>query len=138
MLLGWVAVAPALQASDRWETLEAIHAVENPRNRTQPGPHGELGPYQFREKTWRMHTDVDFSHAIVREQADRVAVKHYEWISAGLARNGLLVTPYNIALAWNGGLDATVKGRAPTSSKAYAARVTNIVEQLKSNQVAKK
>jgi hypothetical protein len=133
-----VSAAPVMKASERWETLEAIHAIENPTDLTSPGPHGELGAYQFRRTTWAMHTTKAFSQALVREQSDMVAVKHYEWIREGLVRNGFEATPYNIALAWNGGLDATVKGHAPRSSKAYAARVTNIVEELKKNQMASK
>ena len=123
-------------ASDRWETLKAINLVENPRNSPKPGPYGELGPYQFREKTWHMHTTMPFSLANQRERADEVAVKHYEWIRRGLERNGIAATPYNIALAWNAGLSAVVNGRVGNGTRQYARQVVNIVEELNRNQLA--
>jgi len=133
LLLGGVAVLASGMMSGtgrgamRAETLEAIRAVENPRNTTRPGKHGELGVYQFRRVTWRMHTDMPFERALDREAAEDVAVKHYEWVKRGLVRNGLAATPYNIALAWNGGLSAAVRGRASKAAHNYAERVNNLV-----------
>jgi len=129
-----VANAPAW-ASERWETLQAINWVENPRNSTRVGPHGELGPYQFRYSTWRMYTKKPFALAVQREEADVVAVRHYEWIKRGLETNGIAATPYNIALAWNAGLDQVVNRHVPPSSYNYAQQVNNLVVRLKS-QVA--
>ncbi|MBK8857526.1 MAG: hypothetical protein IPN11_07505 [Opitutaceae bacterium] len=120
----------SLSAGERWETLQAIHWVENPHNSPKAGPCGELGAYQFREKTWRMHTQVPFKQAINRTHSDEVAVRHYEWIKRGLVRAGLPVTPYNVALAWNGGLAATVRGRVPAATRNYAERVNNLALQL--------
>lgn len=124
-------------ASDRWETLQAINWVENPRNSNRVGPKGELGPYQFRLPTWRMHTDMPFAWAVQREHADEVAVMHYEWIKRGLLRADMPATVYNIALAWNAGLYAVVNKRAPSSSHSYAEQVTNLAEHLKARQIAK-
>ena len=115
-------------ASDRWETLRAINWVENPTNQTKVGRFGELGPYQFRPATWRMHTDKPFRLAIMREEADAVAIKHYEWIKRSFEEAGIEVNPFNIALAWNSGVDAVLSGRSPSASYNYAARVTNLVE----------
>jgi hypothetical protein len=120
-------------ASQRWETLQAINWVENPRNTTRVGPRGELGPYQFRLSTWRMHTRKPFSLAVQREAADEVAVKHYEWLKRNLESNGIQATPYNIALAWNAGLDQVVNGRPPAAAYAYADQVNNLVAQLRQN-----
>lgn len=120
-----------LDASDRWETLQAIHWVENPSNDPAPGPYGELGAYQFRRSTWKSYTTKPFEYARERKHADEVAIKHYEWLKRGFERAGVPATPYRIALAWNAGLTATLKGRAPQSSHRYAKRVTNIVETLK-------
>ncbi len=122
-----VAVA---SGSERWETLEAIHCVENPHNVTRPGLFGELGAYQFRESTWRQHTTVPFARALDRDVSDMVAVRHYDYLKRGLERAGLPVTPYNIALAWNGGLDAAVRGCAPAAARDYAERVANIAATL--------
>ena len=117
-------------ASDRDATLEAIRNLENPRNLTRPGPRGELGAYQFRAETWRMHTAEPFARALDRASSDRVAERHYEWIRRGLARAGLPASPYNIALAWNSGLGAVVSGRAPRVAHRYAERAENLAAVL--------
>ncbi len=119
-------LALPVHASTREHTLEAIHQLENPRNLTRPGPCGELGAYQFRAATWRMHTNVPFSQALDRTVADDVAVRHYEWLRRGLEAARVPVTPYMIALAWNGGLTAAVAGRAPRVARDYAQRAANL------------
>ncbi len=118
-------------ADDRWETLRAINWVENPTNHTRTGRFGELGPYQFRPTTWRMHTKRPFSQAIQREAADEVAVKHYEWIKRNLENAGVDASPFNIAMAWNSGVNNVLNGRVPTVSYDYATRVTNLVQNFK-------
>lgn len=127
-LLGFTSVAGA---SDRWETLRAINWVENPTNQTHMGRFGELGPYQFRPATWRMHTDKPFRQAIDRAVADEVAVKHYEWIKRTFEQAGVEPSVFNIAMAWNCGVDAVLSGRAPSVSYNYAERVSNLVASLK-------
>lgn len=127
---------PTARASERWETLEAIHWIENPHNSPRPGPYGELGAYQFRESTWRTYTSVPFSQALDRSASDKVAVQHYEWLKQGLVRNGVEATAYNIALAWNGGLSAVIRGSVPATSHDYAARVMNIAQGLHRAQLA--
>lgn len=122
------AFASGAVASERAETLRAINWVENPTNHARRGSKGELGPYQFRAQTWRLHTSKSFELAVVREHADAVAVKHYEWIKRGLVEVGIAPTPFNIALAWNSGLGAVQRGRVPTVSYGYAQRVSNLVE----------
>lgn len=119
----------------RWAVLEAIHKIENPKNSPKPGKHGELGAYQFRSSTWRMHTTVPFQRAINRETSDVVAVKHYEWIKRGLEDARVPATPYNIALAWNGGLGAVVAGRSPRIAHDYAQRAFNLASSIDSNRV---
>lgn len=125
-----------LVASERWDTLEAIHWIENPQNTQRPGPCGELGAYQFREMTWRMHTTVPFAQATVRSASDEVAIRHYEWIKSGLTRAGMEATPYNIALVWNGGLAAVVRGTVRPVTRDYAERVKNIAQLIRQSQVA--
>jgi len=120
-------------AADRWETLRAINWVENPTNQTQVGRYGELGPYQFRPTTWRMHTTKPFSLAVQRAAADEVAVKHYEWIRRTFEQAGVAPSAFNIALAWNCGVDAVLTGRAPSASYNYAERVNNLVQVFKQN-----
>lgn len=120
-----------VRASDRWETLRAINWVENPTNQTTVGRFGELGPYQFRPATWRMHTQKPFRQAIQREVADEVAVRHYEWIKRSFEQAGVEPNVFNIAMAWNCGVNAVIAGRAPAVSYSYAQRVSNLVETLK-------
>jgi len=129
LLLGLVA-----QASDRWETLRAINWVENPTNHKRRGAFGELGPYQFRPQTWRMHTKKPFAWAVEREHADEVAVKHHEWLRRELREAGIDPSPYNIALAWNSGLGAVTNGRVPRVTYDYANRVANLVADQKARQ----
>lgn len=123
-------------ADDRWETLRAINWVENPTNHTKTGRFGELGPYQFRPATWRMHTTRPFRHAVERQAADEVAVKHYEWIKRTLEQAGVAPTSFNIAMAWNSGVDNVLKGRVPMISYDYATRVTNLVQTFKDHAPA--
>ena len=124
------------EASDRWETLRAINWVENPTNHARRGAFGELGPYQFRPQTWRMHTRKPFEWAVERVHADEVAVKHYEWLRRELREAGIDPSPYNIALAWNSGLGAVTSGRVPRVTYDYANRVSNLVAQQKAQQKA--
>ncbi len=128
--------APALHADERWDTLEAIHSVENPSNSSRPGPYGELGAYQFRQSTWRMHTRLPFSAALDRQTSDQIAVKHYEWLKARLAAAGRSPTPYNIALAWNAGPTAVIQGNVPRAARNYAARVNNLAAELRAREAA--
>lgn len=133
ILLLTVVLAFTLKAAadDRWETLRAINWVENPTNHTRMGRFGELGPYQFRPTTWRMHSKRPFIQATQREAADEVAVKHYEWLKRSLENAGVDATPFNIAMAWNSGVNNVLKGRVPTVSYDYATRVTNLVQTFK-------
>lgn len=128
--MGSAAAAAVAEGSNRWATLEAIHKLENPRNLTRPGPRGELGAYQFRSGTWRMHTSAPFLRALDRAESDVVAVKHYEWLKRGLEKAGVPASTYNIALAWNGGLSAAVRGRAPRAAHSYAQRAVNLAAEF--------
>jgi hypothetical protein len=124
------------RASERWATLEAIHRLENPTDSDAPGSCGELGAYQFREQTWRMHTQAPFSRALDRRSSDVVAVKHYDWIKAEIERRGLVATPYLIALVWNGGIGAVIGRYPPASAVDYATRAANIAAELEKSELA--
>lgn len=131
-----VAWPMSARAAERWEILRAINWVENPTNQTKVGRFGELGPYQFRPATWRMHTDQPFNLAIRRTDADAIAVKHYEWIKRTFEQAGVEPNAFNIALAWNSGVSSVLKGRAPTVSYNYAERVVNLVEAFQEGRRA--
>jgi hypothetical protein len=136
VLVGGAVPATARADRARDDVLEAIHRVENPRDSLRPGRYGELGAYQFKRSTWRMHTKMPFSEAIDREASETVAVRHYEWIRRGLERNGIRPTAYNIALAWNGGLAAAVRGRSSRAARDYAERVNNLVQEMRAERLA--
>lgn len=78
-----------------------------------------------------MHTDKPFSLAVHKPVADEIAVKHYEWIKRTLEQRGVEANVFNIAMAWNCGVEAVLSGRAPVVSYNYAERVTNLVETFK-------
>ena len=124
------------RASERWATLEAIHQLENPQNSPEPGTYGELGAYQFREETWKMHTQAPFSRALDRRSSDAVAVKHYDWIKGELEKRGVTVSPYSVALAWNGGIKAVTAVRPPASAVDYATRAANLAADIGRGQLA--
>jgi hypothetical protein len=126
LLVGLLVATVTARAEDRAALLSAIHSLENPYNLTKPGAHGELGAYQFRASTWRMHTAIPFEQALDREMSDAVAVKHYEWLKRGFEAAKMPASDYNIALAWNGGLSAALNGRAPRAAHQYAQRAVNL------------
>jgi hypothetical protein len=136
LTLGALVLTARVQASERWATLEAIHQLENPTNSEAPGPRGELGAYQFRESVWHMYTRAPFRNALDRRASDSIAVKHYEWIKTELQRMGVNVSPYTIALAWNGGINAALGDNPPSSTLDYAARAANIAAELERREVA--
>lgn len=122
--------------------LRGIRIVETQDQLHPPrGKLGERGPYQFRRNTWRMHTNASFDLAENREVANTVAKRHYLWIQAQLKANGVEPSPYHIAIAWNAGVNAVIRGRVPAVSRDYANRVLNlagtfIAEQQKVEQAA--
>jgi hypothetical protein len=130
LALALLGVVTAHASPTRSATLEAIHKLENPRNLTKPGPHGELGAYQFRSTTWRMHTSIPFERALDRAVSDSVAIRHYEWLKRGLEKARIPATPYNIALAWNGGLGAVISGKSPRVAHYYAQRAVNLAATI--------
>jgi hypothetical protein len=136
LLVSVLAFTIKASADDRWETLRAINWVENPTNHTRMGRFGELGPYQFRPATWRMHTRKPFQLAIQREAADEVAVIHYEWIKTRLEAAGVDANAFNIAMAWNTGVENVINRRAPSVSHNYAERVVNLVNTFHQRALA--
>lgn len=138
-VVSWVALfafSESARAASRPTILEVIHKLENPHNVATTGPCGELGAYQFRAATWRMHTSLPFQHAVNRVTSDSIAIKHYEWIKRGLEAAGVPATPYFIALAWNGGLAAAISGRAPAVAHDYAQRAENLAAALERDESA--
>ncbi len=135
-VISTMAAATHALGSERWATLEAIHQLENPKNLENPGSLGELGPYQFREETWKMYTSAPFSRALDRRSSDAVAVKHYNWIKSELERRGISATPYRVALAWNGGIRAVFVEHPPAVAVDYASRAANLAAAFEKSEMA--
>jgi hypothetical protein len=111
--------------------LRGIRIVETQDQLHPPrGKLGERGPYQFRRSTWKMYTSSSFDLAENREVANTVAKRYYAWIEAQLQAKGIEPSSYNIALAWNAGVNAVIRGNAPAVSHDYATRVLNIAATL--------
>jgi hypothetical protein len=124
--LAFIALAAGAKAQSRWATLQAIHCLENPTNRTSPGPCGELGPYQFRAATWHQYSQRPFASALNRQASEDVAVRYYNWLKTQVERAGFPATTYNVALAWNGGISSLSSWNVPRSVRDYAQRASNL------------
>ena len=98
------------------ELLAGIAEVEGWQGRV--GPAGEMGPWQMLPRVW-------VSYAGTAEQR---AVKHLRYLEKELLQAGVDPQPFNLALAWNAGLAAVLRGRAPARAYDYARRVCNRIE----------
>lgn len=123
-------IVGALSVTGRADTdavLRGIRIVETQDQLHPPrGKLGERGPYQFRLSTWRLHTSSSFALAENREVANTIAKRHYAWIETQLQSNGIAPSPYNVALAWNAGVNAVIRRNAPAVAHDYATRVLNV------------
>jgi hypothetical protein len=91
------------------------------------GRHGERGPYQVTRAVWRQHIpDEPFILARQEDWGRACALKHIAWLRQQLRRAGLDDNAHTVALAYNAGLTAVLKGKAPMDSYDYALRVENL------------
>ena len=122
--------SPMLSSTAVFAVLKAIHEVENPRNVETPGTHGELGPYQMTLDTWRSYTLLPFTPQYVCNPmlAQSIALKHIRNIEKHLMEHGRPLSTFEIAVAWNGGIErAYFPERAPLEVLTYALRVEDLV-----------
>lgn len=109
----------------------ALNIAETPGEvPAHPGPAGETGEWQLtpavrhdRGAELRARGEAVTDEAIAREQVI--------WLARELERAGADPLPFNVALAWNCGLTATLEGRAPVRSYHFAIRVENLMEALR-------
>lgn len=104
---------------------QAIAAAEN-----TPTGHGRLGeqtPLQFHPQTIEQYMP-GFHGELTPAQGRELGRKHLTWLRFELARSGVDPSPFNLALAWNCGLDRTLRGRAPEASFAYARKVVAFIK----------
>lgn len=100
------------------------------------GALGERGIYQFREITWRQHMPgVPFALARDPDAAHACALKHLAWLRQQLPRAGVEDNAYNLALCWNAGLDAVLRGKAPERAYHYAAKVERLYNARKADAI---
>jgi hypothetical protein len=103
----------AFSATDA-QMIQAIEMTE--ASYGQVGRAGEIMPSQLSPATVRDHgTDP---------------LANLRWLKKQLARKGVAVIPFNIALCWNAGLTGATTGKAPISSYRYALRMVAHLEQI--------
>jgi len=106
--------------------LRCIAEVESHNVSTKIGQQGERSRYQFMPQTWVMYSKVPFSQIgrfDNQTEVERVARRHIFTIKMALIQRGWEVTPYNIALGWNGGPSKLIY---LPRHKDYAKRVENL------------
>lgn len=100
--------------------LQAVSLVETGGNPHAVGRAGERGEFQM-------------TPAVVAEVGGygrREAEAQMRRLARLLEHAGIDPQPFNLALAWNAGIGAVKRGRAPASSYDYAVRVRNCYEAL--------
>jgi hypothetical protein len=130
LLLCLVLLAIPAWAVDRTRVLGAIAMVETGSTGVKMGAAGEYTRYQILPATWVRFSTKSMRWA-TQAEVDRVAHLLLEEIMQSLKSRRMAVTPYNIALAWNGGV-GSLGTRPPTRRSDYAERVNNIYEYLES------
>ena len=83
-----------------------------------------------------MYTRAPFSRALDRHSSDAVAVRHYNYLKAELERRGVEASPYNIALAWNGGIGAVFEEHPSAAAVDYASRAANLAAEFVRSEMA--
>jgi len=108
--------------------LYAVRQVESGNHYDcPPGRAGELGAYQFKREVWAKYTRSSFAQAQT-SLSDEVAARHYDWIVGQLRARGIPANSWNMAAVWNSGLGAVTSRRVPATTRDYASRVTNLVQ----------
>jgi type VI protein secretion system component VasK len=110
----------------------AIAQVEG-NSTTAIGKYGERSRYQFTGATWHSYSSMSFTSAsctdaISLAEQQHVAEKHLAWLQKNLPRP----TVKRLAMAWNAGRGAVMRGEISAATKDYAERVHNLYkEELK-------
>lgn len=106
----------------------ALAQAETPHGvPARPGPAGETGRWQL---TPAVRKDRG-AWLRARGEAvtdENIAIAQVIWLQNELQRNGKLPVEFNIALAWNAGLERSISGHAPTRASEFAARVTYLTQ----------
>lgn len=122
--------AGARQRADE-ALLAAIALVEN-APAGERGSRGEFTRYQFLPSVWAEYTTATVAQA-ERDPAlvEAVAQAHLDWLRRELHLSGVKPTARNLAMAWNAGATAVIKGRVPLRARDYGQRVVNLMEDAR-------
>jgi hypothetical protein len=116
----------------------ALAQIETPHGvPAKPGPAGETGRWQLTPAVRHDRGQELRAHGIPVTD-ETIARAQVRWLEAELVKAGVDPLPFNIALAWNCGLDRTVSGRAPVASYDFAARVCVVTTDNLKKQLAGK
>ncbi|MBX3736705.1 MAG: hypothetical protein KF715_08455 [Candidatus Didemnitutus sp.] len=100
------------------------------------GAHGERGPWQITPAVWRLHMPgISFAEARCVAVARACAVKHVNYLAAQLEARGVAPLLFNIALAWNAGINGSTRGTAPERAYHFAVAVENIYHARSRSQL---
>jgi|JI10StandDraft_1071094.scaffolds.fasta_scaffold730238_3 hypothetical protein len=107
--------------------LDATRAIENWQGRD--GQFGERGAYGIRPATWKQHMGaLPFTLARQEYWGRECARRHIEWLKTQLPAAGIDPNEFNLALAYNAGLDAVLRSAAPVRAYQHATRVRNLYQ----------
>lgn len=124
-----LALAASAAQLDVERLADAVRTREGYHGR--PGALGEAGPWQIREMTWRQHMGgKPFAAARQEGPARACALKHLGWLRDQLQARGVDGSAFNVAVAWNAGLEQYLSGRAPVRAYRYAADVVRLYDLL--------
>ena len=113
--------------------LDAIREIEGWRGRR--GSAGEFGPWQIMPSVWSAHSRASPWRASLAEHR-RVALAQIADIRRALADDGRDAnSAFWVALGWNAGPSAVVRGTAPAKSWRYADRTRNIYDMNTMNDM---
>lgn len=114
------------------EFLSAIAQVETGNRNNLIGVAGERSAYQFMPLIWRYHSELPFEEASVnRIEADKVAIRHLNYLIDKLRRMSKDVTVENLALCWNAGETKVRRNTLEPRHYKYAEKVVKIYQSNK-------
>ncbi len=112
----------------------ALAQIETPHGvPAQPGPAGETGRWQLTAAVRRDRgADLAARGEPVTDEA--LAMAQVAWLQEQLTRHGAAPLLFNVALAWNCGLEQTLHGRAPERSFEFARRVLAVTVEIQNDR----
>lgn len=127
------AIILTIASVDSLRMAMVIEQVENTKTE-QVGGDGERSRFQITRGVWEKYSRFPFRDASslrphCRAEALRVALRHIDYIKATLSATNLPVNAYNVALAWNAGITATLTGTASARKRDYAKRAENLYHE---------